>query len=255
MADLVPGDQVFDEIGNICNVLVASEVMTGRDCFSVEFSDGAKIVADAEHRWRTSTRKPEGRTGLWTTRQIAETLRPESSGSNHSIDDRHITAVLPIPSVPVKCIGVDSPSHLYLAGKSMIPTHNTEWAAGLALLVLILSVEPGCQVYGAAAATRQAMNVYRAACKMVEQSPLLRKRLRIMRGTNRIVKRNDPDSFYAAIAADGDGVNPSCVIADEVHRWKTRKHLENWDVLTNGGVTRRQTLSRKASRKCPPPGA
>ena len=48
---------------------------------------------------------------------------------------------------------------------------KTEWAAGLALLVLIFTVEPGCQVYGAAAATRQAMNVYRAACKMVEQSP------------------------------------------------------------------------------------
>jgi phage terminase large subunit-like protein len=81
---------------------------------------------------------------------------------------------------------------------------------------------------------------------MVEQSPLLRKRLRILRGTNRIVKRNDPDSFYAAIAADGDFgdvVNPSCVIADEVHRWKTRKQLENWDVLSNGGFTRRQTLT------------
>jgi phage terminase large subunit-like protein len=95
---------------------------------------------------------------------------------------------------------------------------KTEWAAGLALLVLVLSSDPGCQVYGAAAATRQATNVYRAACKMVEQSPLLKKRLPILRGTNRIVKRSDPDSFYAAIAADGDfgdGVNPSCVIADD----------------------------------------
>ena len=109
-----------------------------------------------------------------------------------------------------------------------------------------MSNDPGCQMYGAAAATRQAMNVYRAACKVVEQSPLLRKRLRILRGTNRIVKRSDPDSFYAAIAADGDfgdGVNPSCVIADEVHRWKTRKQLENWDVLSKGGFTRRQTLT------------
>jgi phage terminase large subunit-like protein len=35
---------------------------------------------------------------------------------------------------------------------------KTEWAAGLALMVLVLSSEPGCQVYGAAAATRQAMN-------------------------------------------------------------------------------------------------
>ena len=114
------------------------------------------------------------------------------------------------------------------------------------LLVLLMSHTQGCQVYGAASATRQAMNVYRAACKMVEQSPLLKKRLRILRGTNRIVKRSDPDSFYAAIAADGDvgdGVNPACVIADELHRWKTRKQIENWDVLSNGGITRRQTLT------------
>lgn len=123
---------------------------------------------------------------------------------------------------------------------------KTEFAAGIALFVLILTPTPGTQVYGAAAATRQAMNVYRAACKMVEQSPILRKRLRVLRGTNRILKRNDPDSFYAAIAADGDmgdGVNPSCVIADEVHRWRTRKQLENWDVLSNGGITRKQTLT------------
>jgi phage terminase large subunit-like protein len=123
---------------------------------------------------------------------------------------------------------------------------KTEWAAGIILFVLILDPNPGCQVYGAAAATRQAMNVYRAACKMVEQSALLRKRLRLLRGTNRIVKRDDPDSFYAAVAADGDlsdGVNPSFVVADELHRWRTRKQLENWDVLSLGGITRRQPLT------------
>jgi len=122
---------------------------------------------------------------------------------------------------------------------------KTEFAAGIVLLVLMTTTTPGCQVYGAASATRQAMNVYRAVCKMVEQSPLLKKQLRLMRGTNRIVKRNDPDSFYAAVAADGDfgdGVNPSFTVADEVHRWKTRKQLENWDVLSKGGITRKQTL-------------
>lgn len=123
---------------------------------------------------------------------------------------------------------------------------KTELAAGLVLLVLVLNKMPGCQVYGAASATRQAMNVYRAACKMWEQSPLLKQNLRLLRGTNRILKRSDPDSFYAAIAADGDfgdGVNPACTIADEVHRWKTRKQLENWDVLSKGGITRKQTLT------------
>lgn len=123
---------------------------------------------------------------------------------------------------------------------------KTEWVAGVVLLTLFSTTTPGCQVYGAAAATRQALNVYRAACKMVEQSPLLKQSLRIMRGTNRIVRRDDPDSFYAAIAADGDfgdGVNPAFVVADEVHRWKTRKQMENWDVLSKGGITRKQTLT------------
>lgn len=123
---------------------------------------------------------------------------------------------------------------------------KTEWAAGLVLFVLAADPNPGCQVYGAAAATRQAMNVYRAACKMVEQSKLLKKRLRVLRGTNRIVRRDDPDSFYAAVAADGDlsdGVNPAFVIADELHRWRTRKQLENWDVLSLGGIARRQPLT------------
>lgn len=36
-----------------------------------------------------------------------------------------ITSVDPVETVPVRCIEVDSPSHLYLSGVGMIPTHNT----------------------------------------------------------------------------------------------------------------------------------
>lgn len=36
-----------------------------------------------------------------------------------------IVSVEPVDSVPVRCIEVDSPSHLFLAGRYMIPTHNT----------------------------------------------------------------------------------------------------------------------------------
>lgn len=124
---------------------------------------------------------------------------------------------------------------------------KSEFVAGIILLVLVLEAMKGCQIYGAASATRQALNVYRATTKMVEQSPtILQPRLRVLRGTNRIIRRSDPDSFYGAIAADGDlgdGVNPAVTIADELHRWKTRKQIENWDVLSNGGITRRQTLT------------
>ncbi len=38
---------------------------------------------------------------------------------------RAITAVTAVPSVPVRCIEVAHPSHLYLASRSMVPTHNS----------------------------------------------------------------------------------------------------------------------------------
>ena len=39
---------------------------------------------------------------------------------------RRIESIDPTESVPVRCIEVDSASHLCLAGRSMVPTHNTE---------------------------------------------------------------------------------------------------------------------------------
>src|SRR5258708_5971238 len=38
---------------------------------------------------------------------------------------RYVVTVREVPSRPVRCIQVESQSHLYLAGQSMIPTHNS----------------------------------------------------------------------------------------------------------------------------------
>jgi replicative DNA helicase len=46
---------------------------------------------------------------------------------------RFVKAINPIPSVPVRCIQVDSPNHLYLAGHGCVPTHNTSFALNLAV--------------------------------------------------------------------------------------------------------------------------
>lgn len=43
---------------------------------------------------------------------------------------RYIVDVRPVDSVPVRCIRVANPSHLYLVGKSCIPTHNTYGCSG-----------------------------------------------------------------------------------------------------------------------------
>ena len=46
---------------------------------------------------------------------------------------RYITDIRPVPEVPMRCITVDSPSHLFLAGRAMIPTHNTVVLRGVVL--------------------------------------------------------------------------------------------------------------------------
>ncbi|MEV0004390.1 replicative DNA helicase [Micromonospora sp. NPDC050980] len=48
--------------------------------------------------------------------------RTSSDVCSHS---RFVVAVRPVASVPVRCVTVDNPAHLYLAGRSMIPTHNS----------------------------------------------------------------------------------------------------------------------------------
>lgn len=51
--------------------------------------------------------------------------RQQSARQSQFAMQRSVVAITPVESVPVKCIQVDSPRHLYLAGQDMIPTHNT----------------------------------------------------------------------------------------------------------------------------------
>src|ERR687884_829539 len=56
MGELQVGDQVFDEQGRPCTVTFATPVQYERECYEVVFSDGERIIADADHRWSVLTR-------------------------------------------------------------------------------------------------------------------------------------------------------------------------------------------------------
>jgi replicative DNA helicase len=56
MAEVGVGDQLLGADGRPTRVVAATEVMTNRPCYEVEFSDGTVVVADGEHQWRVSTR-------------------------------------------------------------------------------------------------------------------------------------------------------------------------------------------------------
>jgi replicative DNA helicase len=63
MGDVAVGDQLIGADGRPTTVVAATEVLHGRPCYEVEFSDGTVIVADAQHQWLTETRA--SRTSAW----------------------------------------------------------------------------------------------------------------------------------------------------------------------------------------------
>jgi replicative DNA helicase len=64
-------------------------------------------------------------------KRIAHKERRRGTGTTRT-GSRFIVDVRPVPSVPVRCVTVDNEDHLYLAGRSMIPTHNSTAAMDFA---------------------------------------------------------------------------------------------------------------------------
>ncbi|MGV0625199.1 replicative DNA helicase [Mycolicibacter minnesotensis] len=56
MGEVAVGDELLGPDGRPTRVVAATEVMLGRPCYEIEFSDGTVIIADAEHQWLTETR-------------------------------------------------------------------------------------------------------------------------------------------------------------------------------------------------------
>ena len=119
---------------------------------------------------------------------------------------------------------------------------KSELAAAVALYLLYADNEPSAEVYGAAADRQQASIVFDVANQMVQMTPALMKRSKIMSAGKRIVNYNN-QGFYQVLSAEvgtKHGLNVSGLVLDEVHAQPNR-HL--YDVLTKGsGDAREQPL-------------
>ena len=113
MGEVAVGDRLLGADGHPTSVVAATEVMFGRPCYEVEFSDGTVIVADAEHQWKTTraarpvagvvlggrlaTVPPDG--GVLTTQGLAATLRGHGNGgADHAVAP---TRPLDLPERPL----------------------------------------------------------------------------------------------------------------------------------------------------------
>ena len=119
---------------------------------------------------------------------------------------------------------------------------KSELAAAVALYLLYADGEPSAEVYGAAADRQQASIVFDVANQMVQMTPALLKRSKIMGATKRIVNYANA-GFYQVLSAEvgtKHGLNVSGLVLDEVHAQPNRKL---YDVLTKGsGDAREQPL-------------
>ena len=102
--------------------------------------DARELVASLGYRVRMSTKRVRGRTEDSSTcytltfstddevfkLERKKLLHKERGARSFTArGSRFITDVRPIASVPVRCIQVDADDHLFLAGRSFIPTHNS----------------------------------------------------------------------------------------------------------------------------------
>jgi deoxycytidine triphosphate deaminase len=89
IGDLEPGDLVFHADGTPVPVVAATDVLEGRRCYEVRFSDGTVIVADAAHQWLTRDVDDRrcGRIGqIRTTEEVAATLTRSAREPMHRVD-------------------------------------------------------------------------------------------------------------------------------------------------------------------------
>ncbi|CUH96393.1 hypothetical protein P22_2483 [Propionispora sp. 2/2-37] len=168
--------------------------------------------------------------------------RAKARNNNSRSHYHYIKSIEKTKPCPMRCIQVDSPSRLYLAGQSMVPTHNSELAAAVALYMTCGDNEWGAEVYGCASDRQQASIVFDVAVDMVDQCPALKKRIKPVISVKRLVYQ-PTNSFYQVLSAEAytkHGLNVHAVVFDELHAQPSR---DLYDVMTKGsGDARTQPL-------------
>ena len=101
---------------------------THKDAYNITFSSYSEMPVFKLKR-KLNRMKSESDKGT----RVSETKR------------RRIVNIKKVDNVPVQCIAVDSSDHLYLCGRELIPTHNTELMLNTALFYM--AQEPSPMMY------------------------------------------------------------------------------------------------------------
>lgn len=139
MGEVKVGDYVLDENNLPTKVNYTSDIFIGNKCYKFTFDDGEQIVADYNHLWKVKLESEDKEKVINSNEVFKEYI---SSKSNNEIlvplslnkrdelnSHKKIICVKEVESVPTKCISVNNPNKLFLAGEKETVTHNTTLAA------------------------------------------------------------------------------------------------------------------------------
>jgi hypothetical protein len=146
-------------------------------------------------------------------------------GKRKGDNRRTVVAIEPVPSIPVKCIGIEHESHLFLAGKSLVPTHNTETALFIATVAALLN--PGFIIMIITPELKQGKKIYWTSGRIKNYPPrqyiaeLGTTELKVV-FTNGSIITIDGCENYDSLR----GVKPNLVIYDEFQDHSKEFHLE-----------------------------
>jgi phage terminase large subunit-like protein len=164
--------------------------------------------------------------------------------------ERRIVECEKVPSVPVRCITASSDSKLFLAGRSMIPTHNTPFFAATGIYMLRFCGIPRFEGYAVAGNENQSGLIIKDAAEMVRAPvpsevddevygpSVMEKAGLLLRGTGDLTWQVEWDGSEYGLGtckfrnvssgSNISGPRPSLVLCDEVHEWDDPSILEMW---------------------------
>lgn len=124
---------------------------------------------------------------------------------------------------------------------------KSTWSGGVANY-FIMAGGHRAEIYGVAHTREQAGIIYREAAAMARRSPKLKKRLKVIDSTKRIIYP-ETDSFYHALAGENnargvEGINPLLILFDEIHVQRSR---DFYDALAYASAARENSLMLSVS--------